>query len=619
MRASFFLVVGLAAACSGGGDKSPSPGTPTQPNTPAAVSTVSVSLVATVAVGATTQLTATPKDAAGNSLTNRVVDWSTSNATIATVSQAGLVTGVTPGSATITATVEGVAGTRNVNIIAPTLPQSLQGLSGSLGTFAVGFDPGLGFEWGFSFYTSIHKLQDFPAANTQLGWGTWLKPDTRGFTGTACPDPQAQLQSAYQTIEGGAGVWTTSKFPSPVSKFRLNSTPNCYRDEVGSTAWTFYGNLLADDKLYLAQLSNRILVPADGIVFQEPALQAFLGYGWMALPLIPAHVSPNGVATGDQSWTLFFNTTNFAGPIAFYVPDAFSAVHAADGSASRGLDTKPAYVHSASMEFGTTRSIESTDATGARYLRIPRIAFPADAQGRATMIQDPHRYSKAALWNAVAAWMAGGAPATQIAAAGMNSPILNREQTTINIRGLPATDSAAYSVLRFTTPGGGQASGMRWGAGFEAGVLPEYYKFVNNRWTPVPAAQVPRETWLSDQRFNDAPRATQPAVSTTSTSPWTSTKWRAGPFTATLSDGSSVDYVWYKFNEQPAIARLNLSGATLAALQTFVEAMHDQLATTPLTFAAPTSGSLATIDPAQLVTPPAGLTRGYVPIVIRQQ
>jgi hypothetical protein len=31
------------------------------------------------------------------------------------------------------------------------------------------------------------------------------------------------------------------------------------------------------------------------------------------------------------------------------------------------------------------------------------------------------------------------------------------------------------------------------------------------------------------------------------------------------------------------------------------------------------SGSLATLDPALLVTPPAGLKVGYVPIVTRQE
>jgi len=71
---------------------------------------------ASVASGATQQMTATPKDAGGNVLTGRTAIWSTSDATIATVSASGLVTGIKVGSVTITATVDGVNGTATVNV-----------------------------------------------------------------------------------------------------------------------------------------------------------------------------------------------------------------------------------------------------------------------------------------------------------------------------------------------------------------------------------------------------------------------------------------------------------------------------------------------------------------------
>src|SRR5204862_310265 len=53
-------------------------------------------------IGATVQLTGVTKDSAGNLLTRRTVSWMTSNASVATVSAGGLVTGMTAGSATIT-------------------------------------------------------------------------------------------------------------------------------------------------------------------------------------------------------------------------------------------------------------------------------------------------------------------------------------------------------------------------------------------------------------------------------------------------------------------------------------------------------------------------------------
>jgi uncharacterized protein YjdB len=71
---------------------------------------------ATLTQGQTVQLTATPRDAGGNPLTGRAVAWSTSAASVATVSTAGLVTANAPGSATITATSEGKSGTATVTV-----------------------------------------------------------------------------------------------------------------------------------------------------------------------------------------------------------------------------------------------------------------------------------------------------------------------------------------------------------------------------------------------------------------------------------------------------------------------------------------------------------------------
>src|SRR6185437_5797521 len=89
---------------------------PTPP--PAPVATVSVSITSSsIVVGATTQATATTKDASGNVLTGRTIAWSSSDATIATVDAvSGLVSGVNAGTATITATSEGKVGSIGVTV-----------------------------------------------------------------------------------------------------------------------------------------------------------------------------------------------------------------------------------------------------------------------------------------------------------------------------------------------------------------------------------------------------------------------------------------------------------------------------------------------------------------------
>lgn len=79
---------------------------------------VTVSLASsTVAVGATTQATATTTDKDGLVLTGRAVTWSSDNSLVATVSGAGVVTGIKTGSANITATSEGHSGSATVTVV----------------------------------------------------------------------------------------------------------------------------------------------------------------------------------------------------------------------------------------------------------------------------------------------------------------------------------------------------------------------------------------------------------------------------------------------------------------------------------------------------------------------
>src|SRR5438874_2316474 len=87
----------------------------TVPSVPVASVAVSPTS-ASVSVGQTVQLAATPKDANGNPLTGRTVTWSSGNSGVATVSASGIVTGVSPGAATITAASEGKSGTAAVTV-----------------------------------------------------------------------------------------------------------------------------------------------------------------------------------------------------------------------------------------------------------------------------------------------------------------------------------------------------------------------------------------------------------------------------------------------------------------------------------------------------------------------
>jgi uncharacterized protein YjdB len=89
--------------------------------TPVPVASVSVSpATASLVIGSTVQLSATTKDASGNTLTGRTVTWSTSDASIASVDANGLVTANALGSATITATSETKTATAQITVtVAP--------------------------------------------------------------------------------------------------------------------------------------------------------------------------------------------------------------------------------------------------------------------------------------------------------------------------------------------------------------------------------------------------------------------------------------------------------------------------------------------------------------------
>lgn len=70
----------------------------------------------TVNVGATTQLSATGVNSDGTQANLSNVSWTSSANNVATVSSTGVVTGVSAGTATITATSQGISGTSTVTV-----------------------------------------------------------------------------------------------------------------------------------------------------------------------------------------------------------------------------------------------------------------------------------------------------------------------------------------------------------------------------------------------------------------------------------------------------------------------------------------------------------------------
>ncbi|MEO5825855.1 MAG: Ig-like domain-containing protein [Gemmatimonadales bacterium] len=111
-RPGMALIALIMSAC--GGDNTPT----IVPPPP--VATVSVELASTrVEAGTTTTASAMVRDAGGQVLAGRTVVWSSSDVSVATVSEVGVVTAIASGLATITATTDGVIGSAAVTVLPP--------------------------------------------------------------------------------------------------------------------------------------------------------------------------------------------------------------------------------------------------------------------------------------------------------------------------------------------------------------------------------------------------------------------------------------------------------------------------------------------------------------------
>ena len=127
-------VVSASAGCAGGAATDVV--NPVVPRASVAVVEVTPSTAGPLAPGGTTTLVATVKDTKGQTVTDRVVTWTSSAAAIAAVSTSGVVTAVSPGVATITATAEGVNGSAVVTVRVPVSRVEVTPASASLLTGA---------------------------------------------------------------------------------------------------------------------------------------------------------------------------------------------------------------------------------------------------------------------------------------------------------------------------------------------------------------------------------------------------------------------------------------------------------------------------------------------------
>jgi alpha-tubulin suppressor-like RCC1 family protein len=226
------------------------------------VATVTVTPTSsTMAVGSTLGLTAKTLDVAGKVLTGRTVTWTTSDGTVATVSQTGLVTAVTPGSATITATSEGKNGTSAITTIP--IPSGSLVFSvlttGSKHTCGIAAG-GAAYCWGFNYYgelgngsTTTTPDQATPLPGAVLG-GLSFDVLSPGYWATCGIGTSGSSYCWGQNITGlfGDGTGANSLTPVPAaSGLSLAALSQGDQHVCGLTAtgtpyrwgWNRYGQL----------------------------------------------------------------------------------------------------------------------------------------------------------------------------------------------------------------------------------------------------------------------------------------------------------------------------------------------------------------------------------------
>ncbi|HUQ20669.1 MAG TPA: Ig-like domain-containing protein [Gemmatimonadaceae bacterium] len=110
MRRVLFMLTALVAGCSGNEATAPVP-VPTM-----SVRSITIESPEHLEVGATAQFKAILRDVSGNILSNRPVQWKSSDESLATVDQSGFVTALVDGYMFITATSEGKVGAASLRI-----------------------------------------------------------------------------------------------------------------------------------------------------------------------------------------------------------------------------------------------------------------------------------------------------------------------------------------------------------------------------------------------------------------------------------------------------------------------------------------------------------------------
>ena len=509
------------------------------------------------------------------------------------------------------------------------------GLMGYISSKTV--QPSSGYGAGIGFYVAVYPILPEPIDHFQIGLAsTWITPaNADNTTQPLCPPGSyardnwsdgrgPTFRDVFQTIEGGLGMWESIQFRAGYKppKFQIVGVPDCYTGNyLISPGWSNMPAAATDDAMGIAQLSNHLLLPPDGLTFQDNPKGELFGYSWMSLPLADAKQGPP--PTGNQHWTLFLSLANYKGPVAFIIPESWSKISKDyTFDYGRGLDAQEGHSGGGAQEFNTVPYFEVKDDKGITYSKVPNFIYPVDENGRTVLMQDVRYYSEKAISVAVSKWRKGGPKCSGrfntsadacFMAPVIVSPISFRQTEGKKLlTGIEnVVQTAVFDSYTF---------GLQWNNSPVSpnGQFPQYFREAGSQRMAVAASGVPDN--LRNKRFK--PAINKETYTSPSTGSWKNPGPATGPYYAMLSDGSRVTYYWYRFIDQPSLQQYNKiwSESMKTDLQAIIEKIQKNWSIDKEYMPAPRDGKpLVKLDPALVVKPPQGLESGYVPIVTRQE
>jgi len=183
--------------------------------------------------GGTQQITATPRDAQGNALAGRVVTWESQNTNVATVSAAGVITAVAPGTTTVTATSEGKVGTVTVTVTAPAVG-SISVSPGSATVYVAATTP---------LKATVRDVNNGVMQGKAVSWSS-DQPQTASVSQSGVVTGLAPgVVTITASSDGKAGMAAITVQPAPVAKVIVMPSTLNLRDRDGERTGTLAATL----------------------------------------------------------------------------------------------------------------------------------------------------------------------------------------------------------------------------------------------------------------------------------------------------------------------------------------------------------------------------------------